>query len=134
MRHVLDASALLAILLQEQGAEVVSGTLMSACIGSVNLAEVAASLARRGGTPDQVRRTLDWVTIMIVPLERSVATEAGALWLATKAVGASLGDRCALALARVLDATLVTSDHALAGIAPSLGVIPLLFRQRPGAA
>lgn len=133
MRHVLDASALLAILLDETGADAVSGVLPSACIGTVNLAEVATVLARRGLAPDQVRRAIDLVKVIVVPLDRGVATDAGTLWPITRAAGASLGDRCALALARLLDATLVTSDSLLAKVAPDASVTPLLFRQRPGA-
>ena len=129
MRHVLDASALLALLLRERGADSVSGTLPTACIGTVNLAEVATVLARLGGSADQVRRVLDHVGVMLAPLEGSLAIDAGLLQPATKAVGASLGDRCALALARLLDATLVTSDRALADVAPSVGVSAMLFRR-----
>ena len=46
MTIVLDASAVLAALLQEPGGEQIEEALDDAVIGAVNLAEIAAALAR----------------------------------------------------------------------------------------
>lgn len=130
MRYVLDASALLALVFGEPGAERVAGLLSTACIGSVNLAEVATILARRGGDADESRATIDQVPVQILPFDTALAFDAGQLWPVTRKTGSSLGDRCALALARRLDAVLVTSDAQLLAIAPAVGVDGFAIRQR----
>lgn len=129
MRHVLDASAVIAMLLDEPGGDQVVELLDTACIGSVNLAEVATVLARRGGAPDEVRAVIEHAALVVIPTDLGVALDAGALWPDTRAFGASLGDRCALALSRRLDAILVTSDRALAEAAPiAADVTALMLR------
>ena len=59
MRHVLDASALLAALNGEPGADRVAAALDSGVVSAVNFAEVTAGIARGGNSPEQVRAALD---------------------------------------------------------------------------
>lgn len=128
MLHVLDASAALALLLDERGAEVVAAALETACIGSVNVAEVATILIRRGGDADQVREVISTLVMPIWASDTSLAIDAGLLWTATKAAGSSLGDRYCLVLAQRLNAVLLTSDQQLAAISPIVGVRAVMIR------
>jgi ribonuclease VapC len=58
MRLVLDASALLAGLNGEPGADRVAAALDGAVVSAVNFAEVAGGLARGGNSPERVRAVL----------------------------------------------------------------------------
>ena len=122
MRHILDASAVLALLQNEPGDALVAGVLSEACVGSVNLAEVVTVLTRKGRSAAQIRSVMQTLDLPVLSAERSLAIDTGLLWPATKVAGSSLGDRYALALARRMNAGLLTSDERLAAIAPSVGV------------
>lgn len=117
-RTVLDASALLAYLHEEPGAETVADAIAEGTtIGAVNLAEVLTAVARHGLDPaqlaDDFRRDglLDGA-IEVAPLTPEDAVEVGRLRPLTLGAGLSLGDRACLALARRLDATALTADRA----------------------
>lgn len=128
MRYVLDASAMLAILLDEPGADVVTEALPTACIGSVNLAEVATVLARKGASSEYIRGVFDTVSLPVLVGDAALAIDVGLLWPVTRSAGSSLGDRYCLALARRLDAVMMTSDKRLADIAPAVGVAAEMIR------
>ena len=128
MRYVLDASALLALLLDEPGAELVAEALDTACIGAVNLAEVATVLIRRPMLAEDVRATIESAPVPVLDNDPSLALEAGLLWPLTKSAGSSLGDRFGLVLARRLGATLLTGDRSLAAISPTVGVSSKMIR------
>lgn len=109
---VLDASALLAFLNGEPGAEKVAAVLGDAMISAVNFAEAATKLALKGSA---FRRTLAELTdaeLEVVDFDRSLAEETGALALSTRERGLSLGDRACLALARRERTTALTADRA----------------------
>ena len=59
MMVVLDASALLAVLLDEDGADTVIPHLRDAEVSIVNVAEVLAKSAEQGADVDVVQRVLD---------------------------------------------------------------------------
>jgi len=115
-KAVLDASALLALLNQEEGAERVAPLLADAAISTVNLAEVTTRLALAGMPEAAIRETLALLPLESVPFDSEQAVQVGLLAPATRASGLSLGDRACLVLARRLDATAVTADHAWTGI------------------
>ncbi len=108
---VLDASALLALLQDEPGADSVADVLPSAVISSVNFAEVFGKLAEKGMPTERVRNTLGSLDLNVQPFERALACEAGALRPATRALGLSLGDRVCLALALHLRVPALTTDQ-----------------------
>lgn len=115
---VLDASALLAYLRDEPGADVVADAVAGgAAISTVNLGEVLSRVADRGADPARVARQmtdrglLDG-TIMVEPFTSADAVEVGRLRPLTRAHGLSLGDRACLALARRLGRPAVTADTA----------------------
>lgn len=112
MSAVLDASAVLALLFDEPGAEAVAAVVADgATISAINLAEVATVLIRN-------RRDLDATlgpvraVVAVEPFTDEDALAVAALYPAVSAKGLSLGDRTCLALAQRLDAPAVTAEQA----------------------
>jgi len=112
-RIVLDASALLAVLNREPGAERLTPQLLSAATSStVNLAEVQGKLVSRGIKPDEA-----WEAVLSPIREAAVFTGeqakiAGSLIVQTSSLGLSLGDRACLALGIALKAPVYTADRS----------------------
>jgi len=123
---VLDASALLAFLHQEPGAEAVEQVLHSATISSVNWCEVAQKRIERGRPVDSIRAGLVKVGLDIAPFTLEDAETAAEMYQATRFSGLSLGDRACLALARRLGSPALTADRRWEDI--DLGVEVRLIR------
>jgi PIN domain nuclease of toxin-antitoxin system len=110
---VLDASALLAVLNQEPGAEnLPPERLAQATISAVNLAEAHSKLVREGVDADEA-----WEDVMgpigeCAPFTAEQAKIAGSLAAQTRSLGLSLGDRACLALGLALKAPVYTTDRA----------------------
>ncbi len=109
---VLDASALLALLNSEHGAETVVEHVRSAVISAVNWSEVYGVLRLAGLDGDELTDGFSETGIEIVPFGADDARDAGELSPATREAGLSLGDRACLALAARLGAPAVTADRA----------------------
>ncbi|HEY7200220.1 MAG TPA: type II toxin-antitoxin system VapC family toxin [Candidatus Dormibacteraeota bacterium] len=119
--HVLDASALLAVLNQEAGAEQVLPLLSGALISAVNWSEVVQkALARGVAVGPRMRLDVEAVGVRILPFGVEDADLTAQLWRSAPRSGLSLGDRACLALARQRDGVAVTADRAWAEL--SLGV------------
>ena len=114
---VLDASAVLALVHREPGAERVLAVLDRSALSAVNLAEVVGRLAEAGGEPADIRRQLRRLPLDVVPLDEDLGYVAGFLRSSTRQWGLSLGDRTCLALAIRLGATALTADRAWAKVA-----------------
>lgn len=114
---VLDASALLALLQNEPGADAVAAVLPSGVMSAVNLSEVVGKLVDHGMPADAIRNALDGLPIDVHAFDHAAAYEAGELRRSTRGAGISLGDRACLALAMRLGATALTADRAWASIA-----------------
>jgi ribonuclease VapC len=125
---VLDASALIALMLREPGAEKVETILNDSAVSAVNLAEVVGFLARNGAAAPVIRQMIDAVESEVVPFDAELAFAAGLLVPATRAAGLSLGDRACLALARRLGVKALTSDTAWPRIAAAVRVEIELIR------
>jgi ribonuclease VapC len=116
-RIVLDASAVLAILNGEAGAEKLTPQLLSeATVSTVNLAEVQGKLVSRGLDPDDA-----WEAAVAAIREPEVFTSAqariaGALVAQTRSLELSLGDRACLALGIALGAPVYTADRSWKGL------------------
>jgi PIN domain nuclease of toxin-antitoxin system len=123
---VLDASALLALLNAEKGAELVQEYLPEAVISSVNLAEVVTRLSAAGMPDDEIRATLSLLGLETLSFDEEQAFLAGLLILHTQPLGLSLGDRACLALSQVIAAKVVTADKAWEGL--DIGVEITLIR------
>jgi ribonuclease VapC len=109
---VLDASALLAYILDEPGIDIVEDALAGgAVISSVNLAEVASRLVDQGYDDGQIQRYVSVVNLDTAPLEHQTALRAGLLRRQTRQAGLSIGDRACIALAQSLGLPAVTADR-----------------------
>ena len=131
MLHVLDASALLALMQSEPGSEVVDALLEDhECVASsVNIAEVGSKLVDKGLAPDQLSRVLSQIDVQTIDFDAEQATACAALRASTRPLVLSLGDRACLALARGLQATAVTADRAWADLdEAAIGVRVQLIR------
>ena len=107
---VLDASALLAFLLDEPGADAVAARMDEARMSTVNLAEVLSKSEERGGDAKALLLQIARTPIEMVPLSVGVALGAARLRASTKPIGLSLGDRICLALAQELGCEAWTAD------------------------
>lgn len=96
---VLDASAVLAVLLREPGDAKIAPRLPGSLMSAANLAEVLSRMAEKGDDPDHYAAELRSFGIRIEPVTEQHAKDAAALRPVTKPLGLSLGDRLCLALA-----------------------------------
>ena len=111
MNVVLDASALLALLHNEKGADKVEEAIFDkAVISTVNWTEVIQKAIARNISIDDLDNELAVVGLSFFSFDRQQARIAGSLWQQTKALGLSLGDRACLALAIHLDLPVLTAD------------------------
>ena len=109
---VLDSSAILALLNDEAGADVVAEILPSNVVSTVNLAEVIASLVNKGVSGADAEAALLTLDCKSEPFRREEALLAGRLRESTRQAGLSLGDRACLALALSLGLPVLTADRA----------------------
>ena len=123
---VLDASALLALLTAEPGADLVAGALPQAAISALNLSEVVAELTEAGMPEGAIRDTLQALPFRVVPFDLEQAYEAGLMRTSTKGAGLSLGDRGCLSLARRLKQPALTADRTWEQV--SIGATVRLIR------
>lgn len=110
---LLDASALLALLGGESGADRVEQELTAGGtqISAVNLAEAAHRLVDRGMDIGDVDTSLGGLPIEVIPLEYQVALASAALAPAARPYGLSLGDRVAIATATLRSLPVLTADQ-----------------------
>ena len=112
-RVVLDASAVMAVLNSEPGAEKLTPQIMStAATSTVNLAEVHGRLVHRGFSPEDAWAAANGTIHEAVAFTADHAKTAGDLVIQTRTLGLSLGDRACLALAIALQATVYTADRS----------------------
>lgn len=122
---VLDASALLAWLHDEPGAERVDPLLEEARISAVNWSEVMQKALQKGVDTQGLLEDLTALGAEIVPFSTAHAADAASLWPITRSLGLSLADRACLALARALGAPVLTADRAWAAIEVGIPVQPI---------
>ncbi len=116
MTAVLDASAVLALLYDEPGADSVAEHIVTgAVISAVNLSEVATILTRHGHDPHAVLTPLR-TQVEVVAFTDTDALTAAQLYPIVSSKGLSLGDRACLALAQRLTAPAVTAEHIWADL------------------
>ncbi len=125
---VLDASAILALLFEEPGAETVRAHLRTGVIGAANLAEVLAKLCDHGLPIQEAARAVAILGLDVAPMTGKQAQSSAAMRVSTRAAGLSLGDRACLALASELNARALTADRGWAKIAEAVGVAVEVIR------
>ena len=94
---MLDASAVLALLHKEPGADTVAEKLPNAVISTVNLAEVVTKLVDAGMPLEEARNAVDMLGLKYLSFKASTAIQVAGLRKQTKALDLSLGDRACLA-------------------------------------
>ena len=113
MAFVLDASALLALIFREPGADAVRAALKAgAQMSAVNVAEVASRLHREGWTAFDVNALFQGLPILILQFDLNTALLCGHYRPLTAHLGLSLGDRACLATAYLQAGTALTADRA----------------------
>jgi ribonuclease VapC len=112
--YVLDASALLALLLDEPGAPMVSSILQSApaLVNTVNYCETLTKLHEIGFPVSQFDSAIRRLPLTIVDTNAEMARYAAALRSSTREAGLSLGDRFCIACAHHFRGSAVTADRS----------------------
>lgn len=122
---VLDASAMLALLHSEPGAEAVEEVLDRAAISTVNWSEVCQHWLAHDVDVVDLRADIEALGVQIVPFSADDAEHAAALWSSTRRLGLSLGDRACLGLARRLELPAITADRAWLGADVGIEIRPI---------
>ena len=118
---LLDASALIAALYDERGADAVGEHLGEAAVLSVNLEEVAGKLLRDGMDVATAHRVVDRLDLGMIEFTAEMAWRAAALHAVLPA-GLGIADRACLAAASVLGISVLTADEAWRGAGTACGV------------
>jgi PIN domain nuclease of toxin-antitoxin system len=110
---VLDASAILAYLLDETGAEIVAPILEAGegIVSSVNYAEVVSKLTDYQMPLAAIQMALDDLDLDVIAFDVQQAVVTGELRAVSKPFGLSLGDRACLALSHVLQLPVLTANR-----------------------
>jgi len=119
---VLDASAVLAMMIGEVGWDRVAAALPQSVISTVNAAEVYSKLADRGIGHDKQEKYRAVLTGRLVPFDEDLVLRVAKLRPLTRAHGLSLGDRACLALAQRLGVPAMTADSAWSRIETSIPI------------
>lgn len=123
---VLDTSALVAGMYREPGQDRVKAVVRDSLMSTVNLAEVLAVFMRDGFDRESTLAAVASLGIEFVPFSRSQAELSASLFVATRRLGLSLGDRACLALAIERGVPVMTADRAWADL--DIGVTVTVIR------
>jgi ribonuclease VapC len=110
-RVVFDASAVIALLREEPGSEVVESFLGNALISTVNLQEIIVALLARGLPAEQIDRLIKALHLDVVVHDEHDARMAASLYSYTSPYGCGLGDRVCLALGLRKVLPVLTTDQ-----------------------
>jgi PIN domain nuclease of toxin-antitoxin system len=119
---VLDASALLALVNQEPGQDMVAELLPRSLVSAVNASELVAKLTDQGMPADEVRDVLAALDLTVISFDEGQGLIAGYLRSVTRHLGLSLGDRACLALGLKTQCPVVTADKAWAKLELSVEI------------
>lgn len=125
---VVDASALLALINGEPGAEVVERAAAEddTTISAINYSEALQKATRHGVAPEDVDAALDALGVTVSPFGRLDARLAASFYRHRS--GLSLADRVCLALAPSLTSPAFTTDRLWQSWADDLGVRVTVIR------
>ncbi len=115
---VLDASAIIASINRETGADQIDAVLFESVIGAVALAEAHTKVSEWDGRGEQALNLLVFSAHHVAPFTQEQAILCGQLRQATRSAGLSLGDRACIALAALMDVEVITADREWAKLQP----------------
>jgi ribonuclease VapC len=110
---VLDASAVIAVLNAEPGADIVLGAITGAFISTVNYSEVLKKAIERCQTTGPITALLRSYSVAIVPFDEALAASSAELFPETKQHGLSFADRACLALGLQRKCEVLTSERRM---------------------
>ena len=119
---VIDASALLALLLKEPGHEKVAARLSGSLMSTVNLSEVLARLVRHGIFPEEAYPKVSELGITAVSFDSDQAVIAASIRDSARAAGLGLADCCCLALALRDQLPVLTADKVWQSLGLALDI------------
>jgi PIN domain nuclease of toxin-antitoxin system len=119
---VVDASAVLAVLQGERGAEAVQPRLAGARMSAVNYAECVAKLIDRRLRPGEAILLLDSLGFDVAPLDDEAARRLAPLRARFRRAGLSFADCACLALAGATGLPALTADRRWAEIDHGIAV------------
>jgi ribonuclease VapC len=109
---VLDASALLALIQGEKGAEVIQPLLKQAVMSTINIAETLTALQRVQIIPQEALGLIIAMIETIIPFDLEQAQCVAELQPRVSHKGLSLGDRACIALGIKMHLPIYTADKA----------------------
>lgn len=107
---IIDASAILALINNEEGKDVVEQYLNNALISTINFSEVITVTNRNGFDQDEITNLLKNIFPNIIEFNYDQALIAASLDKYTSKYGLSLGDRACLSLAKYKNYPVLTAD------------------------
>lgn len=119
---LLDASAFLALIQGEPGAERVAAELDRAAISAVNLAEAIEVATRRGAPRERATAWAEELGLAVIPFDAAMAHEAARLLARHRRDGLSLGDAACLATAATLGWPAYTTDWAWSALGLAMDI------------
>ena len=123
---VLDASAVLAIVNAEPGADLVRASLAGAIMSAVNYSEVLKKTVEHGGASEAAAAFVRGLSIAVIPFDETLGAVSADLYPLTKQYGLSFADRACLALGIQRNCKVLTSERRMA--LPSLSIKVKLIR------
>lgn len=120
---IFDASALLALLNQEPGFEMVEEHLAHAVMSTVNISETVTVLSDIGISAHIAEEMIRKIIKEIIPFGLEEAFVSADMRKTTKSYGLSFGDRACLTLAKLRNLPVLTADKIWAKIDHKIKVI-----------
>ena len=112
-RVVLDASAIVAVVLKEPGMDKVVPALSFACTSAINRTEALYIVAKRLNLSslDEARERVDPLEIEVISFDQEQSSLAADIHIHSRKLGLSVGDCSCLALAKTKNIPVLTSDR-----------------------
>ena len=110
-RVILDASALLALIQEETGAEIIKPLLKFSVMSAVNVTETLSVLQRTNISPEEGLTLITDIVPTIVPFDLEQAEQVAKLHPLVQPQGLSLADRACIALGIKLQIPIYTADR-----------------------
>jgi PIN domain nuclease of toxin-antitoxin system len=119
---VLDASALLAVMNSEPGADIVRASIVGALISAVNYSEVMKKTIERNVAVEKIHALVKTASLDIIPFDVKLAEASAMLYPETKHLGLSFADRACLALGLQRKCKVLTSEGRMGQVSLSIKV------------